>query len=83
MEWGSVYSILDGNKWGLCAVQLRANACNEAILKMSDKWDTQVEASSKQKVNCTATSQLLTEVIGPTHLEAICSQKARGYVFTG
>ena len=48
---------------------------------MSDKWDIQVDASIKAKgqLYCyLSITQLLSEVVGPTHLETICSQKGIG-----
>ena len=48
---------------------------------MSDKWDVQVEASIKAKgqLYCyLSIMQLLSKVVGPTHLETICSLKGTG-----
>ena len=80
MECGLVCSILDGirNRRGKCSVQLSANGGKEAI---SDKYDTQVEASIKAKgqLYCyLSVTWLLPEVVGPAHLETICSQKGIG-----
>ena len=52
-----------------------------SIPKMSDKYNTQVEASIKAKdqLYCyLSVTQLLSEVVGPAHLETICSQKGIG-----
>ena len=49
--------------------------------KMSDKYNTQVEASIKAKgqLYCyLSVTRLLSEVVGPAHLETICSQKGIG-----
>ena len=49
-----------------------------SIPKMSDKYNTQVEASIKAKgqLYCyLSVTRLLSEVVGPAHLETVCSQK--------
>ena len=49
--------------------------------KMSDKYNRQVKASIKAKgqVYCyLSVTRLLSEVVGPAHLETICSQKGIG-----
>ena len=54
-----------------------------SIPKMSDEYNTQVKASIKPigQLYCyLSVTQLLSEVVGPAHLETICSQKARGHV---
>ena len=59
-------------------MQLSANGGKEAI---SDKCDTQVEASIKAKgqLYCyLSITWLLSEVVGPAHLETICSQEGIG-----
>ena len=84
-ECGLVSSILDGNRQGKCSVQLCANGGRQrgilSIPKMSDKYNTQVEASIKAKgqLYCyLSATQLLSEVAGPAHLETICSQRDIG-----
>ena len=45
---------------------------------MSDKWDIQVEVTinAKGQLYCYLSIMwLLSEVVGPAHLEAICSQR--------
>ena len=52
-----------------------------SIPKMSDKYNTQVEASIKVKgqlYSYMSVTWLLSEVVGPAHLETICSQKGIG-----
>ena len=52
-----------------------------SIPKMSDKYNTQVEASIKAKgqLYCyLSVTWLLSKVVGPAHLETICSQKGIG-----
>ena len=52
-----------------------------SIPKMSDKYNTQVEASIKAKgqLYCyLSVTRLLSEVVAPAHLETICSQKCIG-----
>ena len=52
-----------------------------SIPKMSDKYNTQVEATIKAKgqLYCyLSVTRLLSIVVGPAHLEAICSQKGIG-----
>ena len=81
MECGLVCSILDGNRRGKRSVQVCANGGILSIPKMSDKYNTQVEASIKAKgqLYCYLSfTQLLSEVVDPTHLETICSQKGIG-----
>ena len=48
-----------------------------SIPEMSDKYNTQVEASNKAKAQLycyLSVTRLLSKVVGPTHLETICSQ---------
>ena len=81
MECGLVCSILDGNRRGKCSVQLCANGGKESIPKMSDKYNTQVEASIKAigQLYCyLSVTQLLSKVVVPTYLEIICSLKGIG-----
>ena len=62
-------------------MQLYANGGEEAIPKMSDKYNTQVEASIKAKgqLYCyLSVTWLLSKVGGPAHSETICSQKGIG-----
>ena len=71
-------------------MQLCANGGRQrgtlSIPKMSDKCNTQVEASINAKGQlycCLSVTQLLSKVVGPAHLETICSQEywaARGHV---
>ena len=52
-----------------------------SIPKMSDNYNTQVEASIKAKsqLYCyLSVTLLLSKVVGPAHLETICSQKGIG-----
>ena len=52
-----------------------------SIYKISDKYLTQVEASIKAKYQLycyLSVTQLLSKVVGPAHLKAICSQKGMG-----
>ena len=56
-----------------------------SIPKMSDKYNPQVEASIKARSIATVLlylkklgPQLLPEVVAPSHLETICSQKGIG-----
>ena len=51
-------------------------SAKEAIPKMSDKYNTQVEASIKVKGQLYR--WLLSKVVGSAHLETICSQKGIG-----
>ena len=51
------------------------------IPKMSDKYNTQVEASIKAKgqLYCyLSVTRLLSEVVAPAHLETVCSQRVLG-----
>ena len=46
---------------------------------MSDKWDIQGSIKAKGQLDCyLSITQLLSEVVGPTHLETICGQKGIG-----
>ena len=60
-------------------MQLHENAGKEAFSQFLNEWqDTQIEASIKAKgqLYCYfSVTWLLSKVVGPTHLETICSQK--------
>ena len=91
MAYGVWFSILNSG-WQHARQVFSAAMCKWrqrsilSIPKVNDKYNTQVEASIKAKgqLYCyLSVTRLLSEVVGPTHLEIIWSQRelaARGHV---
>ena len=83
MEYGVWFSMLNSG-WQQVRRVFMCKWRQRSILsipKMSDNYNKQVEASIKTKsqLYCyLSVTLLLSEVVGPAHLETICNQKGIG-----